>query len=105
MNSISNATKQLKDVKRFTEKWMIDIQNEKYSGINIMSLSEITGIPRATVIRKVDYLLRNNYIGKNKNNLLIFKADDRNFRSLRKLQDETLIDLSNLMTCTINEII
>ena len=105
LNSISNATKQLKGVKSYTEKWMIDIQNEKYSGMNVMSISEITGIPRATVIRKVDYLLRNNYIGKNKNNLLIFKANDNNFKSLRKLQEETLNDLSNLMTCTINEII
>ena len=105
LNSIYKTSKQLKGMKSYTEKCMKDIQNQKSNGINVMSVSEITGIPRATVIRKVNYLLKNNYIGKDKSNLLIFKSSDDNFRSLRKLQDDTLDDLSNLMTNTINEVL
>ena len=35
-------------------------------GVNAMTMSNITGIPRATVIRKLNILIRNNFLFMNK---------------------------------------
>ena len=35
-------------------------------GVNAMSISEITGIPRPTVVRKLKYLIENNFLSINK---------------------------------------
>ena len=40
------------------EKWRFEIEKLNTQGINAMSLSEITGIPRPTVSRKIKKLLR-----------------------------------------------
>ena len=40
------------------EKWRSEIEKLNTQGINTMSLSEITGIPRPTVSRKIKKLLR-----------------------------------------------
>ena len=38
------------------------IMNSNIQGINAMSISDITGIPRATAIRKLQMLIKNNYL-------------------------------------------
>ena len=40
----------------------IYFDNKKLRGINAMSISDITGIPRATVVRKLNKLLKNQYL-------------------------------------------
>ena len=40
------------------EKFMQDTFQESTNGINAMSISELTGIPRATVVRKINILLK-----------------------------------------------
>ena len=47
-----------KDQKLNIEKWRYEIEQTNTQGINTMSLSEITGIPRPTVSRKIKKLLR-----------------------------------------------
>ena len=47
-------------------EWKKDILNINESGVNTMSISEITHIPRPTVVRKLNYLLKNKYISVNK---------------------------------------
>jgi len=42
-------------------------------GINAMSISEITGIPRPTVVRKLRYLIKNNFLHINEKNVLCLK--------------------------------
>ena len=44
------------------------LKNSSNSGINAMSISEITGIPRATVVRKLKKLIKMNalYLDKKK---------------------------------------
>ena len=39
------------------EKYIEDTLNENSVGINAMSISELTGIPRATVVRKINNLI------------------------------------------------
>ena len=44
------------------EKFMEDTLKESVGGINAMSISELTGIPRATVVRKINILLKRKLI-------------------------------------------
>jgi len=45
----------------YLEKYFFSDQKE-FSGINAMSIADITGIPRATVIRKLNKLIKENYL-------------------------------------------
>ena len=38
-------------------------------GLNAMTISDLTGIPRPTVIRKLNFLMKNRFVDKNKNGL------------------------------------
>ena len=38
-------------------------------GLNAMTISDLTGIPRPTVIRKLNFLIKNKFVDKNKNGL------------------------------------
>ena len=38
-------------------------------GLNAMTISDLTGIPRPTVIRKLNFLMKNKFVDKNKNGL------------------------------------
>ena len=67
---------------------------KNFSGVNAMSISEITGIPRATVIRKLNRLLKEKFL----------KIDEKKHYSLTgfhakkilSVQKNTLDNLSNL---------
>jgi len=72
-------------------------------GINAMSISEITGIPRATVIRKLKKLVKNN-------NLIIdskkhYKLSNDFIIKLKPLQKIVLIKLANFSAVVFNLII
>ena len=72
-------------------------------GINAMSISEITGIPRATVIRKLKKLVKNN-------NLTIdskkhYKLSNNFIIKLKPLQKNVLINLANFSAVVFNLII
>ena len=45
----------------YLKKYFIN-DKKLFSGINAMSISDITGIPRATVIRKLDKLIKENFL-------------------------------------------
>ena len=40
-------------------------------GLNAMTISDLTGIPRPTVIRKLNFLVKSKYVDKNKNGLYV----------------------------------
>jgi len=76
---------------------------KKMQGINAMSISEITGIPRATVIRKLKKLVK-------KNNLTInskkhYKLANDFTLKLKPLQKNVLIKLANFSAIIFNLII
>ena len=53
------------DYMTFTKGIVIDQENEESSGVSAMSLSDMTNIPRATVIRKCKYLMSHDYLKLN----------------------------------------
>jgi hypothetical protein len=50
--------------KTYIEKYLFNLKDEK-EGVNAMSISDISGIPRATVIRKLSLLIKKNYLNIN----------------------------------------
>jgi len=69
-----------------------------------LSVSEITGIPRATVQRKINYLINNNYLKIDKKKLLHVKMSKKNYEPLFILQDKNLINLSEFISRSFNQI-
>jgi len=67
------------------------------TGVNTMSISEITNIPRPTVVRKLNYLLKNKYISVNKKKLFNVNMQDKTLTDTIKLQEKNVISLAHLV--------
>ena len=77
----------------YQKEWvneMLHVGNKK--GINAMSISDLTGIPRPTVIRKLKYLLKNKDIMKDDKNLYYLV----NGKLLTQFNKQRLINIKNL---------
>ena len=66
----------------YLEKYFF-ADKKDFSGVNAMSISEITGIPRATVIRKLNRLIKENYL----------KIDDKKHYSSTGVYQEEILDV------------
>ena len=53
------------DYMTFNKGVVLDQENERTTGVSAMSLSDMTNIPRATVIRKCKYLMNHGYLKLN----------------------------------------
>ena len=104
LNSTSKHIKRLKGVESYLEKWRKDVQKTNVVGINAMSISDITGIPRPTVIRKLKFLVKNKYLSIDKKKLYHCKMSEKNVKELSKVQDQNLLSLSDFITRTFNQI-
>ena len=103
-NSVTTASLKLKGVESYIDKWREEILQSNIRGINAMSISEITGIPRPTAIRKIKSLIKFNMVDMDKNKLLHIKFNKKTFKETSKLQNDTINDLSELVSRTINQI-
>ena len=82
-----------KDEKLNIENWRSEIEKMNSRGINSMSLSEITGIPRPTVSRKVRKLLEKNLATIDRNKL-IHPETTINKKQLVKIQNISVSSFS-----------
>jgi len=73
-------------------------------GVNAMSISEITGIPRPTVVRKLKYLIDKKYLHINEKKLITFDAKDSAFQKTGKMVDQNMHSLSNFIYKIFNQI-
>ena len=69
-----------------------------------MSLSDITGIPRPTVVRKLKYLIEQNYITINEKKLLFIDIKGTTLKRSSDLQDANIQTLSNFIYKVFNQI-
>ena len=84
-------------------------------GLNAMTISELTGIPRPTVLRKLNILVKKKYLIKDENNLyLIFGGKktpvkkleyEKNFKEVDLIRKQNAINLVNMMTKMLNVVI
>lgn len=73
-------------------------------GVNAMSISEITGIPRPTVVRKLKYLIDKKYLHINEKKLITFNAKDSAFITTKGMVNKNILSLSNFIYKVFNQI-
>jgi len=73
-------------------------------GINAMSISEITGIPRPTVVRKLRYLIKNNFLHINEKKRITLGVTKKTLTEMSKLQDMNMKSLSDCLYTVFNQI-
>ena len=73
-------------------------------GVNAMSISEITGIPRPTVVRKLKYLIDKKYLQINEKKLISFNAKDSAFITTKGMVNKNMLSLSNFIYKVFNQI-
>mgnify|MGYP001453634711 CR=1 FL=1 len=73
-------------------------------GVNAMSISEITGIPRPTVVRKLKFLIDKKYLHINQKKLITFNAKDSAFQKTGKMINQNMLSLSNFIHKIFNQI-
>ena len=69
-----------------------------------MSISEITSIPRPTVVRKIKKLTKNKFISLDKQKLINIDVNKENFNSMSKIQDENIKSVNIFIKRTFNQI-
>ena len=78
-------------------EWEKDTVNFEERGVNTMSISEITHIPRPTVVRKLNYLLKNKYISINKKKQFTINMKGQALSDTIKIQEQNISSLSDLV--------
>ena len=104
LNSGTQIDKKLQGIDSYLEKWRDAMISHKIRGINAMSISEITGIPRPTVVRKLKILVKNKYISLDKNKLINIDVNKKNFKEMSKIQDLNINSLNLFIKRTFNQI-
>ena len=73
-----------------------------HSGINAMSISEISGIPRATVIRKLNKLLKENYLRIDKKKHFRIRVTGVHVKEIYNVNKNTINNFSYFSTQVYN---
>ena len=102
LNTIDNKSFKVKDLNR--KKYFKLSQGSDDIGVNAMSLSDITGIPRPTVVRKLKYLIKNNFLHINEKKLITLNITGVTLKKTNELQDLNMKSLSNFLYRVFNQI-
>ena len=102
LNTVENKSFKVKDLNRKT--YLMESSGVDDMGVNAMSLSDITGIPRPTVVRKIKYLVKSNFLYINEKKLISLNISGSAMKQTEKLQDLNIKNLSNLMYRVFNQI-
>jgi len=88
------------------KKYLKEIQKSNYIGINAFSIAEISGIPRATVVRKLKLLVRNKILDIDKRKLYSVSVNvkSKQFKVIAELQDKNMKALSKFLYRVFNQI-
>ena len=104
LNSNTKIKKKLKSEDLYLKKWRNKIISQKVKGINAMSISEITNIPRPTVVRKLKILIKKKYISMDKKKLINLDVSEKNFKEMSKIQDLNINSINIFIKRTFNQI-
>tara|TARA_B100000214_G_C23935732_1_gene613067 strand:- start:457 stop:1443 length:987 start_codon:yes stop_codon:yes gene_type:complete len=85
--------------------WRATIEKIETQGINTMSLSDITGIPRPTVTRKLKTLIQNRNLYMDKNKLIHPGDQGKNKAEMYNIQNMALNEFSDFTAKIFNQII
>lgn len=103
---VLNATenKNFKPSKLSIKSYREEIMGSDTKGVNAMSISDITGIPRPTVVRKLKWLIDKKFLTINDKKLISLDAKDSSFKKSKNLQDQNMLSLSNFIYRLFNQI-
>ena len=106
MTVVLNATqsKQFNPSKINRVAYFKEIMGSDLRGVNAMSLSEITGIPRPTVVRKLKWLIKKKFLNINNKKLISLDAKDSAFTKTREMQRQAFLNWSNFVYRVFNQI-
>ena len=86
------------------KKWREEISNADSYGLNAMSISDITGIPRPTVVRKLKILIDKGWVSYNEKKLVTIDLTKETGAKGKQYQEKTLDMLSELILRILNQI-
>ncbi|MDA8608403.1 MarR family transcriptional regulator [Candidatus Pelagibacter bacterium] len=103
---VLNATenKNFKPSKLSIKSYREEIMGSDTKGVNAMSISDITGIPRPTVVRKLKWLIDKKFLIINDKKLISLDAKGSAFKKSKNLQDKNMLSLSNFIYRLFNQI-
>ena len=102
LNASHNKNFKIKDLNLKSYQKLIMSADNK--GLNAMSISDITGIPRPTVVRKLKYLIKNNFLHINKKKLISINIKGNAYKRSTILQNQNMVSLSNFIFRVFNQI-
>ena len=104
INTVQNKNFKNKNLGR--EKYLKELKKSDHIGINAFSIADISGIPRATVVRKLKFLIKNNFLIIDKKKLYTFGlgTESKQYKVISKLQDKNMNSLSQLLYKISNQI-
>ena len=102
LNAAENKNFRIKEFNR--KKYQISIQGSDDRGVNAMSISDVTGIPRITVIRKLKYLIKRNILQINEKKLITLNISGIALDEIQELQNQNMRSLSNFIYRVFNQI-
>jgi DNA-binding Lrp family transcriptional regulator len=100
-NASSNKDLVIQDID--IEKWRKRISYADKVGLNSMSISDITGIPRPTVVRKVNSLIKKGYAKIDQKKLISVSIEKKVFSKTQKIQEKTIQEISELIYKILNK--
>ena len=99
------ATDRSFGLKKLTaKKWAEQISEADSVGLNAMSISDITGIPRPTVVRKLEILIKSGWMNYNEKKLVSVNLSRETSEQGKKEHEKTLDMLSELILRVLNRI-
>ena len=102
LNASHNKDFKIKDLNLKSYQKLVMSSDNK--GLNAMSISDITGIPRPTVVRKLKYLIKNNFLHINNKKLISIDIKGNAYKRSINLQNQNMISLSNFIFRVFNQI-
>ena len=102
LNASHNKDFKIKDLNLKSYQKLVMSSDNK--GLNAMSISDITGIPRPTVVRKLKYLIKNNFLHINNKKLISIDIKGGAYKRSINLQNQNMISLSNFVFRVFNQI-
>ena len=103
---VLNATQnqEFKPSKLSIKSYREEIMGSDTRGVNAMSISDITGIPRPTVVRKLKWLIDKKFLNINDKKLISLDVRDGSFKKTINLQKKNTLSLSNFIYRLFNQI-
>jgi len=81
-----------------------EIMGSDKRGVNAMSIADITGIPRATVVRKLKFLIDKKFLEINEKKLVSYNEGSLRSKKNYNLMKQNMISLSYFISKVFNQI-